>query len=447
MNMRSLGKVIWTRRYLVGGFIVLVLLCLPFVAPLLKPTYVAVSELSYVGSGSAGNTNSLTNAILPTTDLPDLVMSSDVVSEATRKVDLDKSVDETRLMMSVKSSPHSNVVPISVHMKDQVLALSLANALADSAVDQYKVIAARQYDEIIAHLQLQMNAERAEIRSNDAKLQRSLQTDYAVGATDSLDNISKHLDDLESQRATAYATYVADQAAMSVEGGGSGADRAGLQSAIHEQILANDPTYQAVKALQSKDSATLVGEKAGYTSAFRGLAGLEEQVDDETQAVARAQQAAIRDHPGDSSTYAQVVLNEHNAAALAAGDKARLDAIDGEISAATRGLADLPKVGVSANMFRLQRDSASAAYQALLTRYQQTLADRVQATALGAAFVLDHAQAAYPRIPPVLMALVVTLLIFALAIGIALLAEALDPRVRSATEIEDLYGAPRIGSV
>jgi len=140
-------------------------------------------------------------------------------------------------------------------------------------------------------------------------------------------------------------------------------------------------------------------------------------------------------------------LNEHNAAALASGDKARVTALDHDISIARSRLSDLPHVGVRADLLRLQRDSASAAYTALDTRYQQTLADRAQAAALGAAFVLDHATMAAPRIPELAIATVLAALILLLAIGVAYAAEALDPRIRTAADVEDLYGMPRIGSV
>jgi capsular polysaccharide biosynthesis protein len=413
---------------------------------MLKPTYIATSELSYVGSGSPSNQNSETNAIVPSTDLPDLVMSSDVVERAMQKLNLQPNLAVVG-GISVKSSPHSNLVPISVGLKDPLQAVAVANALADSAVTEYKIIAARQYDEVVKELQGQLMTERDAARVNDARLQHALQTDYSVGSNDSLNTIAKHLDDLESERGAAYATYVADSAAASAQVPDSGGQRRGLTSAIHEQILANDPTYQALKSLQSKDKAALVAMKSGYTSSFKAIPGLEEQVQGESAAVARARNAAIAEHPGNSATYAQIVLNQHNAAALAAGDAARVAAIDQSIAAAKARLADLPGLGVAANMYRLQRDTASAAYQQLETRYQQTLADRAQATALGAVFVLDRARAAYPKTPRVVTATIIAMLILSLAIGVAFLAEIVDPRVRTAADIEDLYGTPRIGSV
>jgi len=448
MKLRSFGAVLWQRRFLIAGVIVVALLCVPILTKMIAPTYEATSEVSYVGSGSAGNTISLSNAILPTSDLPQLVLSYAVIADAKQALNLHDSVDELRLTTSVKASPHSNVVPIVVRMKDRSNAVLFANALADSTVHHYKEIAARQYDDVISHIRAQLDGERNEIRTIDASLQQAVQLDSFVGSSDALDTISKHLDDLEVQRGTAYATYVADRAAASAQASGtSDTDRAGLASAIHEQVLTNDLTYQAVKTAQSKDVAELAATRAGYTDSFPGLPGLVAKVKIETKAADQAAQQAISEHPGNSATYAQVVLNEHNAAALASGDKARVTALDHDISIARSRLSDLPHVGVRADLLRLQRDSASAAYTALDTRYQQTLADRAQAAALGAAFVLDHATMAAPRIPELAIATVLAALILLLAIGVAYAAEALDPRIRTAADVEDLYGMPRIGSV
>ena len=445
MKFMGFGRVLWERRLVFGAVLLLALACSPLFVKVARPTYEATSELAYVGSGSSSSASSLTNAILPASDLPELALSSEVVSRARDAANIDASVDELRLAISVKESPHSNVVPIVVRSKNATDALVLANALADSTVVQYKLLAARQYDDLIGSLRGQLQDVQSQIRGVDAGLQRSVQADSAVGASDALDAISKHLNDLEVQRTAANATYVADSAAMSAQDVAS--DGSGLSKAIREQILAADPLYQSLATTQSKDAAALVTEKAGYTDAFPGIAGLEEKVRIETTAVDRAAQNAVTEHPGNSSTYAQLVMNQHAAAALATGDKARVDAIDQDIATARAALADLPRNGVTADMLRAERDSATAAYQQLQIRYQQTLADRAQAAALGAAFVLDHANAAYPRIPQLVLAALIALLVLVLATGSAYLAEALDPRIRTAVDVEDLYGAPRIGRV
>jgi len=445
MKVFGFGRVIWQRRFVFGGVLLIALACSPLFAKIARPTYEATSELAYVGSGSASNAISLNNAILPASDLPDLAMSSEVIDRARKLSNIDESVDDLRLAMSVKESPHSNVVPIVVRSKDPSEALVLANALADSTVDQYKSLAERQYDNLIGSIRDQLEGVQSQISGVDMLLQRSVQAHSAVGAADALDAISKHLDDLELQRAAAYATYVADSAAMSAQGGAS--EGSGLAKAIREQILTADPLYQSLATTQSKDAAALATVKAGYTDAFPGLAGLEEKVRIEKTATDQAAVTAVAEHPGNSATYAQLVMSQHAAAALASGDKARVSALDQDIATAHAALDDLPRYGVTADILRARRDSATAAYQQLEIRYQQTLADRAQAGALSAAFVLDHANAAYPRIPQLVLATLIALFVLALAIGSAYLAEALDPRIRTAVDVEDLYGAPRIGTV
>lgn len=446
MNLRLLAAVLWTRRYVIGAVVVLTLLCSPVLIRMLRPSYVATSELSYVGSGSPTNVNSQLNAVLPSTDLPDFIMSSRVIERAIAKLNLSSSVGDIAPAISVKSSLHSNLVPISVKLKDPVLAVALANALADASVDEYKAIAAHQYDEIIAEIDRQLQTERGIVADNDLRLQQSLQKDYSIGSSDAPDDLTRRLDELETQRGVAYASYLADSATAAAQAPDS-ASQSGLTSAIHEQVLAGDPTYQAVRAVQSKDEASLAAMQGGYTSSFGAFPGLEEQVRSERASSTKARAVAIREHAGNSATYAQVVLNQHTAAALAAGDQARVGAIDQNIAEAKLKLADMPRVFVAANAYRMQRDSATAAYQALSLRYQQTLADRAQATALGAAFVLDRAAAAAPRTPPLITAVLISVFIFALAIGAAYLAEMLDPRVRTTAALEELYGSPRIGSV
>ncbi len=442
--MKNFFRVIEQRRVVFLSIIVLVLLASPLLMKIARPSYEATSEVSYVGSGANSAANSLTNAILPVSDLPDLVMSTAVIESARRAAHIDDSVDTIRSAMSVKGSPHSNVVPIVVRMKNASRALDLANDLADATVARYGTLVSGQYDTLLAKIRSQLAYEQSQIHDIDAKLQSAVQGQPAVGAADSLDTISKNLTDLESQRATAYATYIGDKAASSAQSTGSDLN---LQSAIREQILTADPAYQAMQTTEAKDAAALATAKGGYTDAFPGLAGMEVRVRVEKNAARLAAGEALASHPGNSATYSQLALNRHAAEALAAGDEARVEAIDRNIASAKAALKDLPRYGVQADIYRAKRDSATNAFQALELRYQQTQVDRAQATALGAAFVLDHANGAYPRIPAIVLATLIAFFILALAIGGAYAAEAIDPRIRTAVDVEDLYGAPRIGSI
>jgi capsular polysaccharide biosynthesis protein len=88
-------------------------------------------------------------------------------------------------------------------------------------------------------------------------------------------------------------------------------------------------------------------------------------------------------------------------------------------------------------------------YNVLATRRATALANRAEASSLGSVVVLDRAiradtQLAGGRTRAAIVALVLTL---ALAFGAAFFVDALDPRIRRAEEIEELYGIPVVANV
>ncbi len=437
MNVRSFATVLWERRWVVLAVMLLALAASPLIAKMVRPTYQATAEVAPVGDSKEG--------ILPTGDLPELVLSVPVMSRVKAQMHLSADIDSFRYQTQVKMSPRSAIVPITYRSKDPAFALAMANAIADSTVYEYKDLAARQYDQVIDRLRSQLASQQADIRSIDGRLQQAVQHDSFIGSPSALEAISTRLDDLESQKASAHAGQVADQATLSA--GANQSDRAGLDSVIREQTLANDPMYQALRSSQAKDVAAYDTTKAGYTDAFPGLAGLKEKVDREGADVGQAAQVSISEHRGASPTFATVLLERRASEARVAGDNARLQAIDSELAVTNKRLADLPRYGVAANQLRLQRDSAANAYQSLQSRLQTTLANQSQAASLGSLIVLDHATSAAPKIPREAMVILVAVLILACAIGSAYAAEALDPRIRTAGEAEALYGTPHIGSV
>ncbi len=435
--MKSFATILWERRWVVLGVMLLALAASPLIVKMIRPTYLATAEVAPVGDAKGD--------ILPVGDLPELVLSVPVMTRVKAQMHLNAPIDDFRYKTEVKMSPRSAIVPITYRSKDPAFALNMANAIADSTVYEYKDLAARQYDQVIERLRTQLAGEQSAIRSIDGHLQQAVQHDSFIGSPSALEAISTRLDDLESQKAQVRASLVADQASMSA--GANAADRAGLDSVIREQTLANDPMYQALRSNQAKDVAAYDTTKAGYTDAFPGLAGLKEKVDREGADVNRAAQVSVSGHEGASQTFATVLLQRRAAEAQVAGDNARLQAIDGELGTTNRRLADLPRYGVAANQLRLQRDSAANAYQQLQGRLQTTLADQAQAASLGSLIVLDHATAASPKMPREVMVILIAALIFGLAVGSAYAAEALDPRIRTAGEAEALYGTPHIGSV
>ncbi len=436
MSLRSIGDVLYARKWVVVSVLILALLAAPLFLRMLRPTYQATAQVVLVGSPQSQN------YVVQAEDIPDLAMSTEVLQRARTRAGVSDDIDTIRSKMSASMSPRSSVMPISYRDKSARKALAIPNALADSLVDEYHDLASRQYDQQIAKLRSQLSLEQSTIRELDVRLQQAVQKDSYAGQDNALTALSTRLNDLDSQRATANAQYVADRASANTQSA-----KGALGDVFREQALASDPYYGALRAGQAKDAAELAAERAGYTDAYPGLAGLKEKVSRETAQVDRASQAASSAHIGAGATYAQYTLGQRTAAAQVAGDQARLKAIDAEVSATLAHIRNLPQSGVATNALRLQRDAAAGAYQQVEIRLQNTIAEQTEAASLNSLVVLDHATSATPRIPTTMMALLLAVLILGLAIGSAYAAEAVDPRIRSRQAAEELYGTPNFGSV
>lgn len=435
--MRSIFDVIWARRWIAVGVLVLALFASPLLIRMLHPTYIGQAQIALIGNGGPSN-----NTILPSTDIPEVTLSAAVLTRVKNDLHLPYSIDQIQAKTTARMSPHSDVMPIVFSDKNQSYAASVPNALADATVVEYRTLATRQYDQLVRDLRAQLQHNQDSIQSLDQRLQDVAQSDSYVGQENALNSLSVRLSDLETQRGVANATFVADSASAH-----QSSSDGKLASVYREQALASDPYYVAVRQSQAKDAADLIATKAGYTKAYPGLPGLEDKVARESSEVSRSRQVAAAADLGASATYAQSLVNQRNAEALVAGDKARLQAIDQQLQQVRSHLRNLSGAGVTATSLRLQRDSSTLAYQQLGARLQQTIADQSQASALAGLVVLDYANGASPKIPPLMMAVLIAVIIFIAVVGAAYAAELVDPRLRRPSEVEDLYGGSHLGSI
>jgi capsular polysaccharide biosynthesis protein len=133
--------------------------------------------------------------------------------------------------------------------------------------------------------------------------------------------------------------------------------------------------------------------------------------------------------------------------AVAAGDRAKVEAIDGQIAVAQGHLRDLPGTGSVVNLLRTEREGAKTSYAATIARLTDTQANQAAAASLGALVVIDKATQADPRIPRLAMDFIVAFILLALAVSIAYAVDVLDPTLRSPEAIEKLYGIPIVGNL
>lgn len=432
MSRNSFVSMLQRRRHVLLATLLVLVAVSPFLLRSLRPTYVAVAHVMMVGKES----------MIPSTDMGTLTLSATVVGNVAKRFSLG-GVNELRSRIDAKPGLHSNVMPISYRDKDPKLARDVTNALADETAGYYKELSGGQYDLMIGFLESALKGDSDEMRSIDAKLQAAAQRDTFVGSDKALENITARITELNSQRGAAYATLVSDEAIARAQSYQYN-EIAGI---VKQEVLATNPYVQALRAGQSKDAAQLEFQRSQFTDLYPGLPSLRDQVQRETSAVSSAEHSAMAGPPSSSPSYAATVLAKRNALAVAAGDRARVAAIDGQIAEERKHLLDLPLTGAAVNLLRSQREAAQAAYSATVLKLDDTRASQAAASSLGAVVVIDHAVDASARIPRFALDVIVAFLLIALTISIGFGVDILDPGLRSPQAVEKLYGIPVVGNL
>ncbi|MGH7838673.1 MAG: hypothetical protein ACREQC_12750, partial [Candidatus Binataceae bacterium] len=204
-------------------------------------------------------------------------------------------------------------------------------------------------------------------------------------------------------------------------------------SAESASLLATDPAYQAKLTALQKDQAELAGEQAQYTEDYPGLVALQQRVAREQAVVDNERQRVLAQGipvtPGDVAA----ITAGNRAGAAVSADKARLDALDSQISHLEGQIAGLSSNGLLINTLRAERDAVKSQFIALSQSLAQTLSAKATAASYGNLIVLDRAQSAdvSPLSGRKFLALLF-LIAVALALGSAFVAESLEQAERDA---------------
>jgi succinoglycan biosynthesis transport protein ExoP len=425
---------VWQRRRVVIiATFVIALVALPFILAKVRPTYVATSHVLMVGKDS----------MIPNADMSSLTMSETVIERIRKRFSLSATTGNIASRIDAKASQHSNVMPISFRDKDPKVSLAVTNALADETVRYYKELSGGQYDQMISYLTNTAQRDKEKVRSLDVALQQAAQRDTDVGSDTALETLTARIGELQMQRAVAYATMVSDQAIANAQS----AQPAEIAGIVRQEVLAGNPYVQALRTGEARTAAQLDFQKAQYTDRFPGLPGLEDAVSREAAVLSAAEKVAVAGSPSSSSSYAATILAKRNAMAVAAGDQAKVKAIDDQIAVEQQHLRDLPGTGATVNLLRAEREGAKVAYAATIAKLSDTQANQAAAASLGAIVVEDRAVESAPRIARLAMDILVAFILLALTIGVAYLVDTIDPSLRSPEAIEKLYGLPIVGNL
>jgi hypothetical protein len=306
----------------------------------------------------------------------------------------------------------------------------------------YREISTHRYNENERYLDAAVSLQLHRLSALDQKLQNVTARDSYVGSDKAVDNLTSRLDDLESQRGLAYASLVSDSAQSLVAESPSPA----LKKVIQHEVLQGDPLYNNLRDADAKDAAALAIDMSSYTSRYPGRPGEIAKVNAESGELALQRANALNSTDAFSPTEAATVAEQQKVAAIVAGDRARVAAFDGLIADTHRRLDDIPRNGADITSLRMQRDAAQAEYVGLSNRRAAAVADRAEAASLGSVVVIDRAVRASAQVGggSSRLALIVSILILACALGSAFLVDAIDPRLRRGDQVETLYGQPLI---
>jgi uncharacterized protein involved in exopolysaccharide biosynthesis len=436
MNVRHILEVVRDRWIVVAGTLVLGTLLAYSARHLVPTTYDGTSKVLIVNENTGGDpsVNSL--------DLPALATSTVVLGRVHDSVSGAPVVAALKENVKARVPLHSSIMEIGFRDPNPVLADAIPNAIADELTHYYREISTHRYNENERYLDAAVATQLQRLDALDRQLQDVTARDAFVGSDKAIDNLTTRLDDLETQFSTASATLVSDQAQFNVANN----PPAVLKGVIEHEILADDPVYQNMRNTDARDAATLADDRSAYTARYPGLPGEVAKVDSESAQLRARRSHALTSPDAYSPTQAASIEDAQKAAAVLAGDRAKVNALNGLIGDTRRRLADLPHTGADVAVLRMQRDAAQTEYSALSTRRAAAVADRAEASSLGTVVVIDRAVRADAQVGGGngRFVVIVSILLLALALGSAYLVDALDPRLRRADQVETLYGQPLI---
>jgi capsular polysaccharide biosynthesis protein len=423
------------RRSLIVWCVIAVGLGLMFALRDLVPnTYVGISHVVLVADSGTGRDPSVSIV-----DLPSIATSTVVLERVRNQQKLPVTLIDFKKAVAAEVLGRSSILAVSYHDVSAERAIDVSNALSAELSRYYDEISTERYNVDVDRLSQEMIDETKRIRALNEQLGVVVARNPFVTSDEAINTLSTQISALKQQRATAFAQLQGDQAAVAAL-----APNANSQKIARHEILADNPAYVAVQNVAATDAAQLAAFESGYTKRFPGLTGAAAKVAADNAFEDQLASQVVKSPNAFSATDAANVAQRQRQTAVVTGDRALVQQQDALIAEENASLADFPNSGMKYNQLRAQLDALQNEYTALAQRRANALANRAEASSLGQVVVLDRAikadtQLAGGRTRAAILALI---LVFAFAIGSAFLAESLDPRIRRAEEIEELYGMP-----
>jgi capsular polysaccharide biosynthesis protein len=434
MNIQHFFNVIKRRSVIVWCVIAVGLGLMFALRDFVPNTYVGISHVVLVADSGTGRDPSVSIV-----DLPSIATSTVVLERVRNKQKLPVTLIDFKKSVAAEVLGRSSIMAVSYHDQSAERAIDVSNALADELSHYYDEISTERYNVDVDRLSQEMDLETERIRKLNEQLAAVVARNPFVTSDEAINTLSTQISALKQQRATAYAQMRGDEATVNAL-----APNANSAKIARHEILADNPGYVAVQNVAATDDAQLATFQSGYTKQFPGLQGAEAKVAADEKIENQLASKVLGSANAFSSTDAANASQRDREVAVVKGDQALVSQQDALIASENASLADFPNSGKQYNQLRAQLDALQNEYTALAERRANALANRAEASSLGQVVVLDRAikadtQLAGGRTRAAVLALI---LVLAFAIGSAFMVESLDPRIRRAEEIEELYGIP-----
>jgi capsular polysaccharide biosynthesis protein len=437
-NLKDASETIGRHRWLVAVVFIALMLSALLLIDKIPRSYGASANVLVV------NGNSRNDPTLSSPDLPSIATSTVVLERVRQHLGLTVPLQVMKHQITAKSPPFkSSIMRIEYSDPSAALAATVANGVADELAHYYNQLSTIRYDNDLSALDGELAKQKTKIESIDARLKASgaVQTSSSNPDDKETGALVDQLNALETQRALANATLQGDSAAAQA----IALDAQTRSDISRREILQNDPSYQSLAAGAAKETASLADVRAQYTERYPGLPALQAKVDSLNASVAQEANRALAEPHAFSPALLAALADQRKSEALVAADRARVSALDDEVTRQRQQLAE----PVSLELLRLERDGAVAEYRTIAARRATSLADRADALSLGSVVVVDRALASQAQLAIGTRRLIglIGLLSLILALGSAFLADQLNPRLRRAAQIESLYGLPVIATI
>jgi uncharacterized protein involved in exopolysaccharide biosynthesis len=426
----------------------------------LESRFVATSSVLMVSETSPSATtvpaDGATKPIL-STDLPYLATTPAVVEALARDLaipddmmSLEKLKHHIKATLSTPPSPlvqsPGAILVLAFKGSSPEQAVNGANDLAREVTSFYRDRATVRFRLLIANLKGQLTARRRVISGIEARLQRLSAAHPFLGDKFEETSLGAQYDKLQAQQAELAATARSDAAAAAIVDQRPGE----VTLAARHDLFEADPTLKTLRQQYAHDVGQLSLAKAQYNGNYPGLPELEHTVAADRRAVDRQLAALQHEQPvAGSIAFANALDETNRAQSIAVSDTAKLHALDSVLNTMQRRLDASRDAVAEFDDLQRQHDVEATAYAALEARLTDATGSAAEAASIGSTTVLDQADYAKPvpyTIPLVRVGLVL-LLSLAVAVGVVLLAERLDRRLRTITFIEKTYGIPVVATL